>query len=315
MSTTTPHHDDTLVSPTIHLGAPAQVGGLTLFPVWTDQPQPRRPIRTTTPRKAVITEIGDGPSVAQLHLANPTDTTFVVLEGLLITGGWQHRVATHDVLVAAHSELVLDVRCVEHGRWRGAQSHGSDGRRAPLAVRGALRGVRTDRDAAPRGASAHARADQSDVWARVSTYEAAYGSSPTSSLIDVIDTVERARPVDHEIPRPLPGQRGVLVGVDGHPAALEIFDHPHTLERQWDSLVRGWLADAARSRDVATPGYRARTFAHRAGNRVLQPSHEAGAGVLAETADDLVDIRALASADGRLLHCSVLNVRHAAVAS
>lgn len=39
-----------ITTPTIHLGSPTQVGPLTVFPVWTDAPEPKRPVRASIPR-------------------------------------------------------------------------------------------------------------------------------------------------------------------------------------------------------------------------------------------------------------------------
>jgi hypothetical protein len=301
-----------LTTPTIHLGVPTQLGGLTVFPAWTDQPQPRRARLTEVPRTAVISELDEGPSVSSIQLANPTDFTFVLLEGMLFAGGWQNRVLTHSVLVGAHDSLVLDVRCVEQGRWDGQATKRVDRRRAPLAVWGALRGLR----AVPLPhvtCRPMPRADQGDVWRRVDSYQQMYGSSPTGSLVDVLDSADAPNDILQLIPSALPGQRGVLIGISGHPVLLEVFDHPRTFARQWSGMIRGLLVDALRFPPVPTPGRRARTFAHRASRRNLEPRQPAGAGVLAEITDDLIDVRGLCADDGRLVHSATVNVRHEAL--
>jgi hypothetical protein len=76
-----------LTLPAVHLGAPTQLGALTIFPVWTDQPIPGRPTRATLPRTATITELAEGPSISELLLANPSTSTFVLFEGMLLKGG------------------------------------------------------------------------------------------------------------------------------------------------------------------------------------------------------------------------------------
>jgi hypothetical protein len=301
-----------LTTPTIHLGVPTQVGGLTIFPVWTDQPQPRRATLAELPTAAVITELDGGPSVSSVQLANSTDLTFVLLEGTLFAGGWQHRVLTHSVLVGAHANLVLDVRCVEQGRWDGEATKRVDSRRAPLAVWGALRGLGGARP--PHGTCRPMqRADQGDVWRRVDSYQRIYGPSPTGSLVDVIDAVDARHHAEQLIPEALPGQRGVLIGIGGHPVILEVFDHPRAFARQWHRTIRGLLVDALRSRPVSTPGWRARAFAHRASRRHLEPCAPAGSGVLAEISDDLIDARGLHDGGGRLIHAASVNVRHDAL--
>jgi ARG and Rhodanese-Phosphatase-superfamily-associated Protein domain len=294
-------------TPTIHLGAPTQVAGLSIFPAWTDQPVPRRAVRTVLPDRATITELPDGPVVDKLLLTNPTEFVFLVLEGLLVAGGWQHRVVTHSWLAGPHDEFVLDVRCVEQGRWNGDHGHGVDRRRVPVSIRGALRET-----AGPR--IADRRVDQGTVWSRVERYEASFGSSPTSSLVDVMDTT--LDPAAYEaLPKALPGQRGVLVGVAGHPVLLELFDHPRTLATQLAPLLEGMLLDGLRQPWVATSGRRARAFARAASTRVLEPVEQAGAGVLVAGRDDLADMRGVFDHRNRLVHAAAVNVRHTLVAA
>ncbi len=43
-----------LITPTHHIGVPTHAGPLTVFPVWTDAPVPRRAIRTVVPKKATV---------------------------------------------------------------------------------------------------------------------------------------------------------------------------------------------------------------------------------------------------------------------
>lgn len=44
--------------------------------------------------------------------------------------------------------------------------------------------------------------------------------------------------------RPLDGQRGVAVAIDGVVRAVDVFDRPETLAVYWESLVAGYALDA-----------------------------------------------------------------------
>lgn len=290
----------------MHLGAPTVVGPLTLFPIWTDAPVPDHPISLEPPATATIGELDSGPAVELLTAKNPTALPYVLLEGTIVDGGWQHRVLVHSVLVGAGAQLDLPVRCVEQGRWNGDTAQRLHRRRAPLGVRGATHGVRrpSEHDRGDR------RVDQGDVWSRVAHYEQTYGASPTSSLVEVLDQAQVTDELRAAIPRPLLGQRGVLVGVAGHPALVEVFEHPDQLAQQWDALIDGLLASTLHVRRKATSTRRARAFIDRLTGRALPDRVAAGAGVLAEAADDLVSVRALDTGDGRTIHATALNVRH-----
>lgn len=294
----------TTTLPTIHLGSPTQVGPLTLFPVWTDAPVPAKPVALVPPKAASINELDTGPTVALLHVTNPTNNPFVLLEGLVVDGGWQHRVLIHDVLIGAGRDMEIGVRCVEQGRWGGGTTQRINRRRAPLAVSGALRGIGSE------------RADQGEVWNRVEAYsQSLRAPSATSSMVEVLDQVDVSADLRALVPTPLAGQRGVLVGVDGHPAMLELFEHPKSFERQWASLIDGLLASTAHRPGAVTSGRRARAFVQRLSRRPLPYVDRAGDGFLAEAIDDLVSVRCLADIDGWGVHSSALNVRHRLVGS
>lgn len=293
--------------PVLHLGAGTNAGPLTVFPIWTDAPVTRhRPYTTSLRGQGAVTETAGGPTVSRVTITHPGPKPLLLLEGTVLDGGWQHRTLTRDVLIPAGATTDVEVACVEHGRWHGTTTQRASGRQVPLAVRGALRGIRAEQHPGAQGPRV---ADQGDVWARVARYERLHGASATSSLVDVQDRT--AAQVDALIAglRPLYGQRGVLVGVAGHPVLLEVFDHPRTLAEQWEPILRAVALDALAEPVIPTPGYRARAFVQRVqGVRWDEelPFSEAAEWV---GRDDLVDVRALALADLNL-HLAAVNVRH-----
>ncbi|MEO6629359.1 MAG: DUF6569 family protein [Aquihabitans sp.] len=308
------------ITPTIHLGVPTQAGPLTVFPVWTDAPAAKRAMRTTLPKSASVGEVGEHSEVERLQLHHTGKSAFLLPGATVFGGGWQHRALVHGVLVDGPVDLDLDVRCVEAGRWHGdvGAGQGVHQRRAPLAVRGALRGISRDIGRGrPDGnvfSERQGRADQSDVWNRVGRYQS-IGSSQSLSLVEMTAVLEpRVDDVLAAIPL-LDGQRGILVGIGGHPALLEVFDHTRTLAGQIPAILGGVLADAMLVPARPTPGRRARTFARRVSRRRLDLSAAAGAGFLAEAFDDLADVEAVTTRDEHLVHLSALNIRHDLVAA
>jgi hypothetical protein len=324
-------------TPKFHLGSPTQVGPLTVFPVWTDAPQPTRPLRARLPKGATIGEHDDGATVEHLLVDNPTAKAFLLPAGTVFAGGQQDRTLLATVVVGPQSRLRLDVRCVEAGRWGGGRRQQIRARRAPLAVRGALCGI--DRhDGHPHG-SQHGgapiggalyddgrfdgglpvrRGDQGEVWRRVATYQE-LGASATGSLLPALEE-PRTTDLVTELGRlaPLPGQRGVLIGIAGHPALLEVFDHPTLLADQWEPILTSVAADAARVPVTATTGARARTFAAHVSNRRLARCGRAGVAHAAEARDQLAVIDAVVD-DHRAdhgdnpsgpIHLTALNARH-----
>jgi hypothetical protein len=279
-----------------HLGKPFTAGALTVFPVWNGAAvaDPGYDLQSAS---LSVTELDGAPVVGQLDLINRGPRPALVLEGELLQGGQQHRVAARSVLVPAEASLVLDVRCVEQGRWSGSAHHTRGGSRAPARVR------------------ARTAEGQAAVWREVSTFEAAHGKSRTHSLVDVAGAVEdRVSRVARDR-RPLPFQSGVVIGVAGQPLLLEVFDSPRTLEECWDQLLQAATLDAAGSPEVPTPSRRARRFVDRL-SAVALPSPRRAAGAGHETGGASSSVRtSTLSWQDRAVHTVGPNLRHELVAA
>ena len=64
-----------------------------------------------------IDEISESGSVPHVRVTNRGSNDVLFLFGEEIRGAKQNRIANASFLVAAYSELVIDVSCVEQGRW------------------------------------------------------------------------------------------------------------------------------------------------------------------------------------------------------
>lgn len=84
---------------------------------------------------------------------------------------------------------------------------------------------------------------QGAVWARVAGYEAVLAPSPTGSLLDHLD--EFADGPAHAGVKPLPAQRGVILGVGGQPLLMEIFGSTQALATHLPPLLAALCLDAA----------------------------------------------------------------------
>lgn len=290
--------------PALHLGAPTQAGPLTVFPIWTDAPIAPTAYRTSLPADARIDELAV-PVVGKLRVTNPGGTPLLLMEGALLDGGWQHRVVTRTVLVDSQAQQDVEVACVEQNRWAGGKGQRLARHLAPLAVRGALRGLRAQTPGA-RGTNA----DQGDVWQRVGRYERELGGSATSSLVELQNRLAAELTAVLRATRPLYGQRGVLIGAAGHPVLLEVYDDPQTLAEQWDALLSAVALDARLAPPQPTPGRRARAFLQQLAAAPLRTTKTTGKASAVHADDDkLVSAHGIAIGD-RLVHLGVLNARH-----
>ncbi len=307
-----------LMMPTLHVGQGTHLGGLSVFPVWTDAPIVSG-LATGRAARVQVAEREGSPVVGELVLKNEGAKPALLVAGELFEGGWQHRALNHDILLVPGQQLVASVSCVEHGRWHGATAQVRRSRRASMMVRSAQT-IADDDDR------------QSSVWDRVSRYDNAFGASPTASYVDHLN--RRAEPevsvdgLEDEVEsgevaaaaelaarirniRALPGQRGVLIGLGGQPGFLELFASPTGLRRHLPGLLEAAAIDAALLDPEPTPGRRARRFAGLLADAPIgdELGTDAGAGHALAFRSKYHEIRGLGWND-QLLHATVFNRRH-----
>ncbi|GAA1200040.1 ARPP-1 family domain-containing protein [Pseudonocardia alaniniphila] len=260
----------------VHVGNPVVRGALTVFPVFNGAAVEKRGYDLHAPWIEVAERAG-APVVGELVVTNGGARPALVLEGELLEGGWQHRVAARSVVVEPGASVVLEVRCVEHGRWNGGGEHVRTGRRAPVQVRAAV--------------------GQHEVWERVRRY----GQSATESLLETTRSVDDAAAALVGDLRPLPFQSGVLIGISGWPVLLEVFDSPRTLAQVWDGMLHAAAVDAVRRPAIPTPGPRARQFAQQTRSVPLDAN---GRGATADARVSVLGWR------GRAVQTVAINPRH-----
>lgn len=210
--------------PQLHVGFGTQCGPATIFPVWAESPKTRGLV-TGSDTKLVLQELPT-PEVGRLTVTNLGAKAALLTEGQLLEGGLQHRIAEQTVLIGASETAVINVMCVEKGRWSGSAEHRSSGRRAPLQVHAGLHGTGTDR--------------QSGVWHRVHRYEGSRTTSATGSLLDHVD---QPRPQDIVLPNIVDGQRGVIIGFDGRVLSLELFGSHKLFRQHYPELMESMVPD------------------------------------------------------------------------
>ncbi len=276
----------------LHLGRPVHRRALSVFPVWTGAAVVTRGYDLRGDHVRVAERAGAAVA-EELVVTNAGPRPALLLAGELLEGGQQHRIAARSVLVGSGEAVVLDVRCVEEGRWSGSADHIRRGRRAPGSVRAAD--------------------DQSGVWQSVRRHEERSGAGPTHSILDATASVaERAERLIAGL-RPLPFQCGVLIGVAGQPLLLEAFDSPRTLSHAWETLLTAAASDAVDAAALPTPGRRARRFLDRA-TAVPLDSREAGIASGLAGRSDKARLELLIW-HGRAVHTVAANLRHELIAA
>jgi hypothetical protein len=188
-----------------------------------------------------VEELHEAGSVPELRVVNEGDRRVLILEGDELVGAKQDRVVNSSVLVAAGSELVLPVSCVERWSYRSRAFVPATG--GPhLALRRLT--SRSVHDSLRRGRG-H-RSDQRGVWREVDRKARLHRvASLTCALQDSRSHLSGRLDAFGKLARELPeGTSGVVVAIGERLALLEVLAGPCTFARVFRKLLSGYAFES-----------------------------------------------------------------------
>ena len=238
----------------LEVGSPISRGRLHLFPLFGGAGEHEAALLEELLEKGLlrVEELGEGGSVPELRVVNGAPTPALILEGDELVGAKQNRVVNSSVLVAAHSELVLPVSCVERGRWSYRSRGFASGSASPHL---SLRHLKSRSvHASLRRGRGH-RSDQGAVWGEVDRVAHLHGAhSPTEALQDtrdgLSDRIAAFGSLSEEVPE---GTRGVVVALGRRPVALEVLAGPRSFAKVFPKLLAGYALEALEQEGEETP--------------------------------------------------------------
>jgi len=206
-------------------------------------------------------------AVPRLEVRNETGHSVVLIAGEYLRGGGQNRMVAEHACLAPGHKGEISVRCVESRRWNAVKGAAfAYGGHAPSSIR--------------------TLKDQGEVWTAVDdTMDRTTVLSSTRDLSQVY--AQRSNDLEAVLTRaarPLPGQVGVLavVGVDNHSRlfALDLFDKPETLTRQYARLVQAHAVEALKyePKDFAVSAEEIGKFLEGVGTAAVQEQSRVGEG-------------------------------------
>lgn len=190
-----------------------------------------------------VDEVSEGGTVPHVRVTNEGDLAVLFLFGEEIRGAKQNRVANASFLVPRKSEVVLDVSCVEAGRWqrrRGARFEATD-----AVLSHSLRCRMAQRVTTSRAAGRGFHADQGEVWRGISQRLAGSGvHSTTAAYADY--RASRGPDLDALIAafRPVDGQVGFVASIAGDVVGLEAIGRSDVFAADYRALLRSYAIDA-----------------------------------------------------------------------
>jgi hypothetical protein len=240
-----------LVLPEMRVGTPIGHESLILFPIFTE---PAGTVDYLLSDEALagggvmIEEVDEAGRVSNLLVQNRADRPVLFLEGEELRGAKQNRVLNVSVLVPAMGRTIVEVRCVERGRWHYlSRTFGKAGAHASYKLRGILKKSVAGSISAGDGLGG---TDQGAVWNEVDRQMAALGSrSSTAAMVDTY-TAHQDRIVEFTGRLTyVEGATGLVAAVGGKIVLVDLFDKPDTCRKVWNRLLTGVILDALEIRD------------------------------------------------------------------
>lgn len=245
-----------------------------------------------------IEELHEAGSVPELRVANEGALRVLILEGDELIGARQNRVANSSVLVAAESELVLPVSCVERGRWSYCSREFTADNCSPHL---ALRRLKSKSVHNSLKHGRGHRSDQGAVWNEVDRKACLHEApSPTHALQD--SRSHLSEKLADEFPQ---GACGVAVSLGERPALLEVLAGPRSFARVSRKLLSGYAFEAVGlgGRTCAPKATAVRSLIEAAANASHEEHPAVGAGRDVRFEEDGISGYALVGESG-VLHAA-----------
>ncbi len=252
----------------LRVGRGERRGALTVYPIW-QQIRPNLSGRLASKTSLRVTENLAQPEIPTLQVTPTGSQPVLLLDGDLLIGGKQDRIAIGSTLLPSGTTTAIAVRCVEPDRWSGSMQHATGSRRATSFVRG--------------------NPVQAEVWRRVPVERQRAGTPPDA----------------HDV-GPLPGQCGVLLSIGGRPMLLELFATDTLLVAAWPQILEAAAREAAGRPDGGTTGHDARSFIGLVDRLHIHDTPGQGVGRTIAGAVGPLELRGVAYRD-QLLHASIIN--------
>lgn len=206
----------------------------------------------------LLDEVGEDGVVPKVHLDNRGEKPVLVVFGEELLGAKQNRIANASFLVAPRTCVVIDVSCVEHGRWSRAEK--TPFRAGEQIVSHAMRRKMHAKVAPSLATGGSFDADQREVWSEVAKRVRAAGAhAPSGAYQDYTNERRTALADMLESFRPIEEQIGFVAAIDDEVVGLEAVASPALLRALFSKLLRAYAIDAieTKSANGPTPSQRA----------------------------------------------------------
>ena len=227
------------------VGTPVTHANLTMFPLLggaAGEPAYLTLTEALAAGEARITEVSEQGSVPELRFVNTASKPVLLLDGEELVGAKQNRIVNLSILVAAATELVIPVSCVEAGRWRHESMAFATAERAHFAKGRARKMADVSQSMAANG---NRRSDQGAVWEEISLKASRMqAESDTAAAAAMYETHAKRLDDFVQAMAPTAQQCGAAFAINGRLVGLDLFDARATFAKQAKTLVTSYALDA-----------------------------------------------------------------------
>lgn len=229
----------------LELGQRQEHANMAVFPIFASgnhSPEYLTLKEALDKRLLTVTEVSNGGSVPELMAINAADMPILLLDGEELSGAKQNRVLNTTILLMEHSETVIPVSCTEQGRW-SYSSHEFNESGNIMAK--SIRWKKARKVYENLQTSCEFRADQGEVWDDIAAMSCDAGvNSYTGAMNDVFQSKEEALDGYLKAFSLMPGQRGLLVFVNGKVSGFDVLSLGSAYGALHQKLAKSYAMDA-----------------------------------------------------------------------
>jgi hypothetical protein len=256
----------------------------------------------------VARELDGEPHVNRISIGNNSPSPLFMPEGWFLNSEHllQSRVLVNDVFIEPFENQFVSVTCIESRRWSPSATSISQEGRVPPSVIATMRSVDVS-----RGDVESIRFRQDKTWNRISTLSTKGATSPTNSLIEIMQGLTNKSSQRYASPRLQFDQSGVLIALDGYPLLLEVFDSQATLAQHIGPLIEATLLDSSEVSEKLASDSQIERFLKEVLNSPLKSSGKKQSSEhLSVSTRDLTS--RMSRVEGIPLHALSINMKHPA---
>lgn len=188
-----------------------------------------------------VTEVSLSGSVNEIYVINKSRHFVFMTDGDILAGAKQNRVLNTSVLLAPKTKTILPVSCVEQGRWNYSSEKFSP---TDYVIPMNMRAAKSVKVGSSMKSSSSFRADQSEVWNKVSEYSNSLGvSSRSKNLSDVFEQRESAYDKFLKNFQLHPNANCISFFIQNELKSVDVFNRTDVFEEYFPKMIKGASLD------------------------------------------------------------------------